>query len=69
MGDLSDMGDYVPPTALQARLQEADAPTVIDVRDAVEYGAGHIPGALHIPGDQLPERLGEGPRGRPVVTY
>jgi rhodanese-related sulfurtransferase len=39
------------------------------VRGADEYAAGHIPGALHIPGDELPRRRGEIPRDRPVVTY
>jgi rhodanese-related sulfurtransferase len=43
--------------------------TLIDVRPLVESGSGRIAGALPIPIDQLPERLGELPRGRPVVAY
>jgi rhodanese-related sulfurtransferase len=66
---MDEIGDYIPPVALRERLKQADAPTVIDVRDAEEYGAGHIPGGLHISGDALRERLAEVPRGRPVVTY
>lgn len=30
---------------------------VLDVREDYEWDAGHIPGALHIPLDQLPARL------------
>jgi rhodanese-related sulfurtransferase len=60
---------YISPETLRARLGMAAAPTVIDVRGDEEYAAGHIPGALHIPGDQLAARLVEIPRGRPVVTY
>ena len=58
----------VSPIELRDRLGGADAPTIIDVRDTDEYAAGHLPGARHIPGDELSDRLGEVPRGRPVVT-
>lgn len=36
----------------------ADAP-ILDVREDYEFDAGHPVGALHIPLDQLPERLHE----------
>ena len=42
---------------------------LIDVRPAVEYAAGHLPGAIHIPLEELPRRLDEIPRDRPVITY
>ena len=32
---------------------------VVDVREDDEWAAGHAPGALHIPLDQLAARLGE----------
>lgn len=32
---------------------------ILDVREDYEWVAGHAPGALHIPLDQLPARLGE----------
>lgn len=41
---------------------------VIDVRQADEYSAGHIPGSLHLTGGSLPDRLDELPRDRPIVT-
>jgi rhodanese-related sulfurtransferase len=44
-------------------------PTVIDVRSPDEYRAGHLPGALNIPADQLQEHLADVPTDRPVVTY
>jgi len=42
--------------------------SVIDVRNATEWAAGHIPGALHIPLGHLADRAGEIPRGRPIVV-
>ena len=46
----------------------AQAPFVIDVRQAAEYEAGHVPGAIHIGAGELPERLEELPRDRPIAT-
>jgi rhodanese-related sulfurtransferase len=63
------MDAYVSPQELAEQLRSDRPPTVIDVRGANEYAAGHIPGALHLPGDQLPTRLGEIPADRPVVPY
>jgi rhodanese-related sulfurtransferase len=42
---------------------------VLDVRPVEEYAAGHIPGALLIPVEQLPERLPELPRDTEIVAY
>lgn len=42
---------------------------VIDVRPSVEYDAGHLPGAVRMPIEELPERLHEIPRDRPVIAY
>ena len=43
--------------------------TLVDVRPAAEFQAGHLPGARSFPLDELPARLGELPRSRPVVAY
>ncbi|UCF45594.1 MAG: metalloregulator ArsR/SmtB family transcription factor [Myxococcales bacterium] len=43
--------------------------TVLDVRPAEEYLAGHIPGAVSIPLEQLEERLAELPSDREIVAY
>ncbi len=53
---------------LAARVDGADPPLVIDVRNAGEFEAGHIPGSIHIPYAELAERAGELPRDRAVAT-
>jgi 3-mercaptopyruvate sulfurtransferase SseA len=43
---------------------------VIDVRDIGSYEAGHIPGALTVPLDQVEARLGELKKlKKPIVLY
>lgn len=42
---------------------------ILDVRPEPEYAAGHLPGALHIPLEELAERIGELPRNHEVVAY
>jgi rhodanese-related sulfurtransferase len=43
--------------------------TVLDVRPAEEYRAGHIPGAISIPVGELKARLKELPKDRDIVAY
>lgn len=43
--------------------------TIIDVRDATSYAAGHIPGALHIPMSSIQSNLDLIPKGKDVVAY
>jgi rhodanese-related sulfurtransferase len=54
--------------ALRTALQGGAAPLVLDVRDADEWAAGHIAGAIHIPFQQLQGRLAELPRDRPLAV-
>lgn len=42
---------------------------VLDVRPGVEYDAGHLPGALSIPVDELASRLAELPEDAEVIAY
>ncbi|MEU2509018.1 metalloregulator ArsR/SmtB family transcription factor [Streptomyces sp. NPDC007863] len=53
---------------LQARIAAGDV-VVLDVRPVEEYRAGHIPGALSIPVDELDERIGELPEDLEIVVY
>jgi len=56
---------------LAHRLDHAaptDAPLVIDVRQANEYEAYHVPGSINIAAGSLPDRLAELPRDHPIVT-
>ncbi len=39
---------------------------LVDVRDARERAQARVPGSVHIPLDQLSERWGELPEGRPL---
>jgi rhodanese-related sulfurtransferase/DNA-binding transcriptional ArsR family regulator len=51
------------------RRAEAGDITVLDVRPAEEYAAGHVPGAVSIPIGELADRIGELPVGVEVVAY
>lgn len=52
-----------------ADLQSRDAAAlVLDVRSYGEWRSGRIPGARHIPLGELPDRLDEVPRDRPVIA-
>jgi rhodanese-related sulfurtransferase/DNA-binding transcriptional ArsR family regulator len=54
-------------------LQQATAAnqdlTLVDVRPAAEYDAGHVPGAINIPLTDLAERMEDLPRDAPIVAY
>lgn len=43
--------------------------TVLDVRPAEEFAAGHLPGAVNIPVRELEKRLKELPKNKEVVAY
>ncbi len=53
---------------LLSRLHGGDA-IVLDVRPGPEYAAGHLPGATHVPLEELAKRLSELPREREIVAY
>lgn len=64
----TDVAREVDREELLARAGEGDV-VVLDVRPAEEYAAGHIPGAISIPVDQLAERIAELPDNVEVVAY
>ena len=53
---------------LERRIRDGDV-TVIDVRPREEFQAGHIPGALSVPVDQLKRGRAEIAKTREVVAY
>ncbi|MFB6892447.1 metalloregulator ArsR/SmtB family transcription factor [Kitasatospora sp. NPDC056327] len=63
-----DDTDHLTREELLARVRAGTA-TVVDVRPAEEYAAGHIPGALSVPLGELEARLAELPAGAEVVAY
>jgi rhodanese-related sulfurtransferase len=57
---LADEPAEISADTLAARLEEGSpGPVVLDVRRRDEYLAGHVPGAINIPVDELTERIGE----------
>jgi rhodanese-related sulfurtransferase len=63
-----DALEAVEATELMERLNEGSV-VVLDVRPEEEYQAGHIPGALSVPGDALEAALQTLPRDREIVAY
>jgi rhodanese-related sulfurtransferase/DNA-binding transcriptional ArsR family regulator len=63
-----DDTDAVDTDELMRRLDNGDA-VILDVRPAPEYAGGHLPGAIHIPLEELTDRLAELPRNREIVAY
>jgi rhodanese-related sulfurtransferase/DNA-binding transcriptional ArsR family regulator len=63
--------DALEPVSRTELLQRAGRGEVVilDVRPAEEFAAGHIPGALSVPLDQLDRALGRLPKGSPIVAY
>ena len=51
------------------RRARSGAVTILDVRPRHEYNAGHIPGALSIPLEELEDHLAEVPAEHQIVAY
>jgi hypothetical protein len=58
----------IEPSELRAQL-ERGAVTLLDVRDADSYIAGHIDGALHIPLSRVEGEIPYLPKEKPIVAY
>lgn len=56
-------------TELQQLLAGENPPTLIDVREEGEAAICAIGGSILIPMNELPQRLSEIPRDRPVALY
>ena len=58
----------ITPAEFVARRERGDSMLLLDVREPVELAVASVPGAVHIPMGQVPERLGElDPSGEIVV--
>lgn len=63
--------DEMEPVSREQLLERTRAGlvTVLDVRPADEYAAGHIPGAANIPLAELEQHLGDLPKDREIIAY
>jgi len=60
--------DAITAEELGRRLEDGTV-VLIDVRPAIEFESGHIPGALSVPIDELDARVGELSDDKEVVAY
>ncbi len=67
-GDDAGEAEDVPREELLRRARSGEV-IVLDVRPRHEYAAGHIPGAVSVPVEELEQRLAELPAGLHVVAY
>ncbi|QIZ37455.1 metalloregulator ArsR/SmtB family transcription factor [Saccharopolyspora sp. ASAGF58] len=63
-----DDAEHVSREELLRRARLGDV-VVLDVRPREEYEAGHIPGAVSIPVEELADKLGEIPADQEIVAY
>ncbi len=59
--------DEITAGELEDLMQEGGVPLLVDVREAWEFQAGHIDGAMLMPISQFVERYPELPKDRPAV--
>lgn len=71
VNDYLKVKDSLEPVAAQDLLKRAKEGlvTVLDVRPPEEYAAGHLPGALNIPLEELERRLEDLDPSREIVAY
>jgi hydroxyacylglutathione hydrolase len=60
--------DTLPVMTAREAAEDLDTLHVLDVRQPAEWEAGHVPGAQHLTGAALPDRLEDVPDDRPVLT-
>ncbi|MEZ0320581.1 MAG: rhodanese-like domain-containing protein [Thermus sp.] len=58
----------IQPAAAKQMMDTLDV-FILDVREPAEFKDGRIPGAVNIPIRDLPKRLGDIPKGRPIIVY
>jgi len=68
LGDRSEL-ETITRADLAERLRHDPRPLVLDVRPAAEFLAGHVPGAVSVPPDELRARVRRLPTDDDVVAY
>ncbi len=58
----------VAPAAAKQQMDAMDV-FILDVREPAEFQGERIPGAVNIPIRDLPKRIGELPKGKPILVY
>ena len=62
------MVSEITPEELKAEIDAGRAPRVLDVREAWELGICSLPGTLHMPMNEVPDRLAELDASQPLVV-
>ena len=65
--DVAQLGPNVDVATVNGLLGRDDV-VILDVREQSEYDAGHIPGVTLIPLKDVPNRLSEIPKDKPVIV-
>jgi phage shock protein E len=65
--DVAQLGPNVDVATVKGLLGRDDV-VILDVREQSEYDAGHIPGVTLIPLKDVPNRLSEIPKDKPVIV-
>lgn len=68
LGERSEL-ETITRAGLAQRLRHHPRPLVLDVRPAAEFLAGHVPGAVSVPPDELAARVRRIPKADDVVAY
>jgi rhodanese-related sulfurtransferase len=68
LGDRTEL-ETITRADLATRLRHDPRPLVLDVRPAAEFLAGHVPGAVSVPPDELGSRVRRLPAADDVVAY
>jgi len=64
-----DLAPSISPQQLEERLGSDAPPLLLDVRTPEEFQAGHIPGAINIPHEQVASRVAELDLENGVAVY
>ena len=59
----------IQPADLEAQIAAGTGPAILDVRSALEYRRGHLPGARHLAFWRALEGTVAVPREAPIVVY